>query len=184
MNIKLKLFLVVSNHSFEPKSYFQSDDNVEKIEIFNKIEKDNQLLSNSSSYVNIRFYIYFLVLKYLLFQVKQDEINIQGVRKQKPSSSDAEAVTSSKKRPFIATKTKLETTLPQRKLPLGAIPNYMKNLKGNSNTKNANKETIDHFGKAVCKKSITEVKLKNSFARSFQDSMTKINQHNMCSFFI
>lgn len=97
------------------------------------------------------------------------------------------AVTNSKKRPFTATNTKHETRLPQRKLPLGAIPNYMKNFKGirRTNTiidkkETIDKQTVDHFGmKPVCMKSHTKVKLKNISDGSFQDSITKINKFNL-----
>lgn len=99
--------------------------------------------------------------------MKQEQFSSSCIRGKKPcasSLSDVKTFTNSKKRQFTATNT---IRLPQRKLPLGAIPSYMKNIKGYSNTVIAKKETH------------TKLKLKIISDSSFQDSMTKINKFNL-----
>lgn len=140
-------------------------------------------MSNTSSYVKCLFYIYSLFLKYFLFQINQEEITIQNVTKKKPcisSLSYAKVEKNYQKRPFTATNTKHEIMLPLRKLPIGAIPNYMKNLKGSSKTSFVKKEIIDNSSaENVYSESHTADKLKNKSLRSFQSNIPKIKKSNL-----
>lgn len=90
------------------------------------------------------------------------------VTKQKPfvTSIYAKTFSHSQKLSSSATNTKLEINIPRRKLPLGAIPNYIRNFKGSVNPHNAKKDkkaTIDKF-------------YKNNTDKSLQDNATEINK--------
>lgn len=109
--------------------------------------------------------MFSLILKYF-FKVKQEECTTPNIGEKKiyaSSLSDANVGTKSKNRPFTATNKKHEIQLPQRKLPLGAIPSYMRKC----------------VKRPVCIESNNKVKSKYSSASSFQDNMTKVKKFNL-----